>query len=163
MESVGRVSRRSENGRLFREALRSPDPDAVILHLASLVEKDGANYDFKIGCGGLMDIRFVVKYLQLQHGIEGRRTRFGISGLVEAGHLDPDEGRVLVRGAGFLFHLEALQRLLAESPVTRLPRDPSRCAVTARLMGLDPGDALLDHYRIETSAIRQIDRHIFYC
>ena len=124
-------------------------------------EKDGVNYDFKVGRGGLMDIQFVVKYLQLQHGIEGRGTRFGISRLVESGHLDPDEGKVLSRGAGFLFHLEALQRLLAESPVTRLPRDPSRCAITARLMGLDSGDSLLERYRIETTAIRQIYRHIF--
>ncbi len=110
-----------------------------------------------------MGIQFVVKYLQLQHGIEGRGTRHGISRLVEAGHLDPDEGRVLGRGAGFLFHLEALQQLLAESPVTRRPRDPFGCAVTARLKGLDSGGSLLDHYRIETSAIRQIYRHIFYC
>ena len=110
-----------------------------------------------------MDNQFVVKYLQLQHGIEGRGTRYGISRLVEAGHLDPDEGRVLGRGAGFLFRLEALQRLLAESSVTRLPRDPSGCAVTARLMGLDSGDSPLDHYRIETSAIRQIYRRIFSC
>ncbi len=124
-------------------------------------EKDGVNYDFKVGRGGLMDIQFVVKYLQLQHGIEGRGTRFGISGLVEAGHLDPDEGRVLSRGAGFLFHLEALQRLLAESPATRLPRDPARCAVTARLMGLDSGDSLLERYRFETTAIRQIYRKFF--
>ena len=124
-------------------------------------EKAGVNYDFKVGRGGLMDIQFVVKYLQLQHGIEGRGTRFGISRLVESGHLDPDEGKVLSRGAGFLFHLEALQRLLAESPVTRLPRDPSRCAITARLMGLDSGDSLLERYRIETTAIRQIYRHIF--
>ena len=119
-------------------------------------EKDGVNYDFKVGRGGLMDIQFVVKYLQLQHGIEGRGTRFGISRLVEAGHLDPDEGRVLSRGAGFLFHLEALQRLLAESPATTLPRDPARCAVTARLMGLDSGDSLLERYRFETTAIRKI-------
>ncbi len=111
----------------------------------------------------LMDFQFVVKYLQLQHGIEGRGTRFGISRLVDAGQLDPDEGRVLSQGAGFLFHLEALQRLLAESPVTRLPRDPSRCAVTARLMSLDSGDSLLDRYRIETAAIRQIYRRIFSC
>ncbi len=126
-------------------------------------EKDGVNYDFKVGRGGLMDIQFVVKYRQLQHGIEGSGTRFGITRLVESGHLDPDEGRVLSRGAGFLFHLEALQRLLAESPVTRLPRDPSRCAITARLMGLDSGDSLLERYRIETAAIRQIYRHIFSC
>ncbi len=126
-------------------------------------EKAGVNYDFKVGRGGLMDIQFVVKYLQLQHGIEGRGTRFGISRLVESGHLDPDEGKVLSRGAGFLFHLEALQRLLAESPVTRLPRDPSRCAITARLMDLDSGDSLLERYRIESTAIRQIYRHIFSC
>lgn len=124
-------------------------------------ENKGVSYDFKIGRGGLMDIQFVVKYLQLQHGIEGRGTRFGISRLVESGHLDPDEGKVLSRGAGFLFHLEALQRLLAESPVTRLPRDPARCAVTARLMGLDSGDSLLERYRFETAAIRKIYRHFF--
>ena len=124
-------------------------------------EEGGVGYDFKVGRGGLMDIQFVVKYLQLQHGIEGRGTRFGISRLVESGHLDPDEERVLSRGTGFLFHLEALQRLLAESPVTRLSRDPARCAVTARLMGLDSGDSLLERYRLETAAIRQIYRRIF--
>ena len=124
-------------------------------------EKDGVDYDFKVGRGGLMDIQFVVKYLQLQHGIEGRGTRFGISKLVEAGHLDPDEGSVLSRGAGFLFRLEALQRLLAESSATRLPRDPARCAVTARLMGLDSGGSLLERYRFETAAIRQIYLNFF--
>ena len=124
-------------------------------------EKEGVDYDFKVGRGGLMDIQFVVKYLQLRHGIEGRGTRFGISKLVEAGQLDPDEGSVLTRGAGFLFRLEALQRLLAESSATRLPRDPARCAVTARLMGLDSGDSLLERYRFETSAIRQIYLNFF--
>ncbi len=125
-------------------------------------EKMSGCYDFKMGKGGLMDIQFVVQYLQIQHQVRERNTLRAIETLTKQGHLDRTDSAVLETALQFLFAIEAMQRLLHERSTNSLPQEPDQSATLARLLGFNSASALLDRYRSVTDSTRQVYRR-FYC
>ena len=113
-------------------------------------------YDFKVGKGGLMDIQFVVQYLEVQSGLRQRGTQEAIQALRHGGHLEESTADLLTSGLDFLFSLETIQRLLHERSTNALSQDPVKSEVLARLLGYESGPALLDRYRLVTDSVRQV-------
>ncbi|MEL7544987.1 MAG: bifunctional [glutamine synthetase] adenylyltransferase/[glutamine synthetase]-adenylyl-L-tyrosine phosphorylase, partial [Pseudomonadota bacterium] len=75
-------------------------------------------WDLKLARGGLVDIEFVVQFLQLVHGHDhpaclARSTRDGISALGAIGALEQDEADMLARHLELLETLTQLIRLCA--------------------------------------------------
>ena len=124
-------------------------------------ERISGCHHFKVGRGGLMDIQFVVQYLQIQHQVPDRSTLEAIKTLTKRGHLDRTEGAILETALQFLFSVEAMQRLLHERSINTLPQEPAQSANLARLLGFDSASALLDRYRSVTDSTRQIYRRFF--
>ena len=118
-------------------------------------------HNFKVGKGGLMDIQFVVQYLQVQHQIAGTGTDEALTQLEDAGLLERETARTLRRGLHFLLQLEAMQRLTEERCTDSLPHDSRRLAFLAELMGAQSAQALLKRYTSATSEIRRIYRQFF--
>ncbi len=118
-------------------------------------------HNFKVGKGGLMDIQFVVQYLQVQHQIAGTGTDEALTQIEEAGRLDRETAQTLRRGLHFLLQLEAMQRLTEERCTDSLPHDSRRLAFLAELMGAQSAQALFKRYRSATSGTRRIYKQFF--
>ena len=124
-------------------------------------EQHSSSYHFKVGCGGLMDIQFVVQYLQIQHGVKGTNTLQACHQLVAEGYLDEEAGETLSQGQKFLFSLETIQRLLQEGPSNTLSKEPSANNQLARFLNVESGEALLERYLSQREQIRTIYRQFF--
>jgi [glutamine synthetase] adenylyltransferase / [glutamine synthetase]-adenylyl-L-tyrosine phosphorylase len=124
-------------------------------------EEEGNVYDFKVGRGGLLDLQFIVQYLQLRHSLPETNTGRALDLLIGNGCLDPADGNILREGRSFLFRLEAMQRLLEERSASSLPRDPEGCRRLALFLGMESGEALLEEYRETTGSIRRVYEGVF--
>ena len=124
-------------------------------------EKVSGCHDFKVGRGGLMDIQFVVQYLQIQHQVRERGTLEAIQTLTQKGHLDQKNSTVLQSALQFLFAVEAMQRLLHERSTNTLSQEGVQSATLARLLGFKSASALLDQYQLVTDSTRQVYRRFF--
>jgi [glutamine synthetase] adenylyltransferase / [glutamine synthetase]-adenylyl-L-tyrosine phosphorylase len=124
-------------------------------------EESGNQYNFKVGRGGLLDLQFVVQYLQLQHSLPETNTGCALELLIERGGLDPADGDALRQGRRFLFRLEAMQRLLEERSANALPRHPEGSRRLALFLGMESGEALLEEYVKTTDSIRRVYERVF--
>ena len=124
-------------------------------------ETNSSRYDFKVGRGGLMDIQFVVQYLQIQQGVKGANTLQACHQLVAEGYLDEVAGDILSQGQKFLFSLETIQRLLQERPSNTLSKEPASNHLLAHFLDVESGEALLERYLSERERIRAIYRQFF--
>ena len=94
--------------------------------------------DIKHGAGGLLDIYFVVRFLQLRDSIfdedDNRSTGFTLQKLWAAGALNDENFEVLSRGYDFLRRLDHALRLISGRS-TRLPNlgNPLLSKIAARL------------------------------
>jgi [glutamine synthetase] adenylyltransferase / [glutamine synthetase]-adenylyl-L-tyrosine phosphorylase len=118
-------------------------------------EEETDRYDFKVGRGGLLDIHFLVQYLQLANGIQEPGTARAIELLESQRLLTPEDAGCLQRGLAFLFRIETAQRLLQETPASSFPKDPGKCEILARYAAFGSGEELVAAYLAETSAIRE--------
>ena len=119
--------------------------------------------DIKRGRGGLMDIDFLVQFLQLQQGgrvpiLQGAGTRDTLTLAIQHGLLDAEQGRLLLDGYAFLKQLEARLRLFDMRASSRF--STRTLPAMARAMGMgdaaDPSAALLQEYARTTTAIRSV-------
>ena len=124
-------------------------------------EQHSSRFDFKVGYGGLMDIQFVVQYLQIQHGVKETNTLQACHQLVAEGYLDEAAGDTLGQGQKFLFSLETMQRLLQERPSNTLSKEASPNDLLARFLDVESGKALLERYLSEREKIRAVYRQFF--
>ncbi len=94
----------------------------------------------KIGPGGILDIHFIIEYLQLAHGVPGppdKDTLRLLTHLGRLGLLDDDAMRTLYEGYLFLRAVDHQMRLVYDRPLAILPADPGRVAEIAA--ALHPG------------------------
>jgi glutamate-ammonia-ligase adenylyltransferase len=73
-------------------------------------------WDVKMGRGGLVDVEFIAQYLQLRHAADDpsvldQNTTAAYEKLVEAGHLAPESGAVLVAATRLWRRLQGLLRI----------------------------------------------------
>jgi glutamate-ammonia-ligase adenylyltransferase len=115
--------------------------------------------DIKYGPGGMLDVYFAVRYLQLRDHIpdsgDDRSTRASLLALREAGSIDGDDFDALCEGYTLLRELDHRLRLIAGRS-TRLPvaEDHPVLRDLARCTGYDSASALAADLAARTSAVR---------
>ena len=130
--------------------------------LADAAGRDSRRPNVKQGDGGLLDIHFLIEYLQLSHGIanpDDKDTLRLLTTLTGRGALDDGKMRTLYEGYLFLRALDHEMRLIHHPPLRNLPADEGRRRELAE--GLDPsacddpgaGRKLLETYRRHATAI----------
>ncbi|MFA5028525.1 MAG: bifunctional [glutamate--ammonia ligase]-adenylyl-L-tyrosine phosphorylase/[glutamate--ammonia-ligase] adenylyltransferase, partial [Candidatus Methylomirabilota bacterium] len=94
----------------------------------------------KLGSGGIVDIEFLVQYLQLCHGrsIAALRTPNTLEALrvaAAAGLLPAADAEAIAAAYGFLRRVENRLRIVADLSVNTLPSAPAKLETLARRMG----------------------------
>jgi len=88
----------------------------------------------------LMDIDFLVHYLQLRHGrghqpLRSCSTRIALQAAAEAGFVDSDTAATLLEGYDFLKRVETSLRLFDMKSISSFNREPEAHESLARAMG----------------------------
>jgi glutamate-ammonia-ligase adenylyltransferase len=145
-----------------------------IYHLRQRMERELAkeslsHYNIKTGRGGLVDVEFLVQYLQLLHGgndprLRSSNTLEALQALKQTEHLNDQETRQLTEGYLFLRRLENKLRLVHDQSISQLASDKSYLAKLAQRLdytGDQPEEQLLADYRQATENIRGLfERHL---
>jgi glutamate-ammonia-ligase adenylyltransferase len=125
-----------------------------------------ASYNIKQGAGGLVDIEFLVQYLQLLYGKQHKRVRVpgtynALRALKRQELLDEATYRTLMRAYLFLRQLESRLRIVSNQATNELSRDPAKLLPLAQRMGYladgpSAGQMLLDDYYLMSRQVRNI-------
>jgi glutamate-ammonia-ligase adenylyltransferase len=131
-----------------------------------LARESLGSYNIKTGRGGMVDVEFLVQYLQLRHGRDFPEVRsVGTLEALQALHarhlVSEDEFRVLFDGYTFLRHLENRLRIIHDYSMNELGGPKGYLNKLARRLGYDeklrnPGEALMADYERITGAVRQV-------
>ncbi len=123
-------------------------------------------YNIKQGAGGLVDIEFLVQYLQLLHG--KRHVSMRVPGTFNALRaalklklIDNEAYGLLRRAYLFLRRLESRMRVVSNQSTSLLARDPEKLNQLARRMGYSndgspAGQKLLADYESLSRQVRSI-------
>jgi len=125
-----------------------------------------AFYNIKQGAGGLVDIEFIVQYLQLLHGRYHRwvrvpGTRNALRAIKKEKLLDQEDYTVLLRAYIFMRQLESRMRIVSNQSTSELSRNPEEIYQLARRMGYSEegasaGQKLLVDYETLSRQVRFI-------
>lgn len=128
-------------------------------------ENAGA-YNIKQGVGGLVDIEFLVQYLQLLHGNSHAWVRVpGTMNALRALHkerlLAPEDCSFLGQAYRFMRLLESRMRIVTNQATSELSRDPEKLRPLARRMGYQDngrpaGQKLIDDYELISREVRTL-------
>jgi glutamate-ammonia-ligase adenylyltransferase len=115
--------------------------------------------DIKYGPGGMLDVYFAIRYLQLRDGVPDdpadRSSDFVLSRLLELGSLTAEHHAALLAGYRFISELDHSIRLTI-GRTTKLPAATSRALiVAAKRLGLSSPDDLLRQLSLHRIAIRE--------
>ena len=137
-QEMGRMIETHARHRIHANALKL-DPNelkAVTRHVRERLEKEKGSagrkkgIDVKYGPGGMLDVYFAARYLQLRDEVpdegEDRSTTFTLERLREEGSLSEDDFSILGSGYSFLRSTDHNLRLITHR-TTRLP-DPNHVA-----------------------------------
>lgn len=158
-----------------------PDPAAAAAEMARIrarvereagQEKNGV-YDLKLGRGALLDIEFIVQFLQIGNGprlpasATTAETPRAIEELAAAGVLDADRARVLADAYTFLRRLELRVRVQRGDASHVLDTRSPVMGPLARRMGMrdhparSASEALTVRYQELTTAVRAVFDDVF--
>ncbi|HEY6006800.1 MAG TPA: bifunctional [glutamate--ammonia ligase]-adenylyl-L-tyrosine phosphorylase/[glutamate--ammonia-ligase] adenylyltransferase, partial [Geobacteraceae bacterium] len=128
-------------------------------------EKEGS-YNIKTGRGGMVDVEFIVQFLQLRHGreipeIRSPNTLTALKALGRCGILGAEDCATLVSGYKFLRRLENRLRIIHDYSMNDLGGSVSYMNKLARRLGYDqrlklPGEALTKDYEQITAGVRGV-------
>jgi glutamate-ammonia-ligase adenylyltransferase len=131
-----------------------------------LARETAGSYNIKTGRGGMVDVEFIVQYLQLKFGMQYPEVRsFGtlpaLLALRNAGLVTERDFQTLRNGYDFLRHMENRLRLIHDYSMNDLGGSPVYLNKLARRMGYDeklrnPGEELMNDYQRITDAIREV-------
>lgn len=126
-------------------------------------EKKGS-YNIKTGRGGIVDVEFIVQYLQLGRGVDfpairTTTTLLALKGMRSCGILEEGEFQTLLQGYKFLRRLENRLRIVHDYSMNDLGGPQDYLDRLARRLGYDdklrhPGEALMADYEQITEGIR---------
>jgi glutamate-ammonia-ligase adenylyltransferase len=131
------------------------------------LEKEKARpgrHDIKWGRGGMTDVYFVTRYLQLRDRIyfpPEHGTTALILHLGERSSLDRESTRALYEGYFFLRRLDHWMRLLLDRPSPVMPASQVALADLARALCLASIEELERHLAYHTAAIRSVYERVF--
>ncbi len=128
------------------------------------------HYNIKQGAGGLIDIEFLVQYLQLIYGkkfvsIRLPGTYDALRALFKSGLIESADYSVLLRAYLFMRLLESRMRIVTNQATSELIRDEAIVQPLARRMGYrddncSAGQKLLHEYELLSGNVRQIFNRI---
>jgi glutamate-ammonia-ligase adenylyltransferase len=118
----------------------------------------GSDVDIKYGAGGMLDIYFAMRFLQLRDNIpddpDDRSTAYMLGLLLAKGSLTESAHTAFSRGYDFLTELDHNLRLTV-GRTTRLPfANKTAMLTTAAKMGLDSPDELIERLSLHRIEIR---------
>ena len=135
-----------------------------------IAKENAGGFNIKTGRGGMVDVEFIVQYLQLIHGGEYPALRVAntlqaLQALQAAGLLTPADFTTLDAGYRFLRRLENKLRLVHDQSISQLSGERTYLVRLARRLGYPdrprrPDEAFLDDYRQMTEKIRAIFERI---
>lgn len=156
------------------EGQEEPDLAARIAAMRHRMEAERAGAvaktHVKLGTGGIVDIEFLVQYLQLRHGRSDLSLRRpgsleALAALEAARLLHPQHASTLVEAYRFLRRVENRLRIVADLSVNTLPSAPAKLEKLARRMGYHRGESpaheqFLADYATQTSRVRGIFKQV---
>jgi glutamate-ammonia-ligase adenylyltransferase len=134
-----------------------------------IAREDGGRRNIKTGRGGLVDVEFLVQYLQLLHGgscpsLQAHNTLDALKALRHETVLSKTDYRLLASGYQFLRRLENRLRLVHDQSIHAFSGDTATLAKLARRLGYQQdqaGQRLMTDYHNATENIRAIfDRYL---
>jgi [glutamine synthetase] adenylyltransferase / [glutamine synthetase]-adenylyl-L-tyrosine phosphorylase len=155
-----------------------PQPDCFsgkLCHLRKRMENEVARegksrFNIKMGRGGMVDVEFLVQYLQIINGrehpeVKGSNTLKALETIHNAGFLKPQEYDVLSKGYKFLRRLENKLRLIHDQSISELSGDEKYLTRLAKRLGYSDsnspmGELFLKDYRETTEGIRAVFNRI---
>ncbi|MDX2493363.1 MAG: bifunctional [glutamate--ammonia ligase]-adenylyl-L-tyrosine phosphorylase/[glutamate--ammonia-ligase] adenylyltransferase [Desulfuromusa sp.] len=159
---------------ISRLTFERPVPEnlqAEIYRLRRRMEQENAqeredHFNIKTGRGGMVDVEFIVQYLQLLHAGRLKSLRIQntvnlLQSLAENGILPQDDADLLTNGYKFLRRLENKLRLLYDQSMNELSARNKGFRKAARSLGY-PGTArqsehdFLKEYQLITEGIRDL-------
>ncbi len=131
-----------------------------------LARESAGSFNIKTGRGGMVDVEFLVQYLQLTYGkdfpeVRNVSTLDALDALRDRGLLSPGDWSDLTEGYTFLRHLENRLRIIHDYSMNDLGGPKSYLDRLARRLGYDeklrnPGRQLLADYEHVTGKVRLI-------
>jgi len=118
-------------------------------------------YDFKVGFGSLLDIQFIVQYLQIQHNVIGSNTLTILNKLCDNNVLKQAESELLQEALRFYYALESMTGLLVGGKERTLARSGRENDFLAVRLGYASGSELLDRYLTLRQQVRSIFDEVF--
>jgi len=119
-----------------------------------IAREDKSHLNIKTGRGGMVDVEFIVQYLQLLHGgahpaVRSPNSLQVLEALLEAGLIDREAFETLGNGYKFLRRLENKLRILHDSSMNEISGDPEKLQRLARRLGYPEGPVRPDHAFLE--------------
>ncbi len=131
-----------------------------------IAKENSSHFNIKTGRGGMVDVEFIVQYLQLLHGsehpeLQSNNTLKALAAIKEVGLISDASHATLENGYKFLRRLENRLRLVHDQSVNELSGDRAYLAKLAKRLGYPekprrPEDAFLAEYREVTEQIRTV-------
>ena len=131
-----------------------------------LAKETTGSYNIKTGRGGMVDVEFVVQYLQLGYGHQHRELRNcntlrALEAVRQLGILPEADCQALAEGYRFLRRLENRLRIIHDYSMNDLGGPLKYLNKLARRLGYDaqlknPGEQLMEDYERVTSAVREV-------
>ena len=134
--------------------------------------KRGTGLHLKLGSGGMVEVEFIVQYLQLLHGkdriaLREPNTLKVLDALHSEGLISAEEYQSLRDSYRFLRMAENRLRIVADLSVNTIPKTPAKLQKLARRLGyapngdIPPGERFLQDYAAHTSRVRAIYEQVF--
>jgi len=131
-----------------------------------LAKETTGSYNIKTGRGGMVDVEFIVQFLQLKHGHEHREIRscttlVALEAMRQLAILPEQDYQALAEGYRFLRRLENRLRVIHDYSMNDLGGPLKYLNKLARRLGYDnvlknPGEALMADYERVTGAVRAV-------
>lgn len=144
---AGRVADLAQDVRAMRQRLEREKARGI------------AHRHLKYGVGGMLDVYFATRFLQLKHQIPEpieRGTLPLINHLAECGIIDEEQRRILHDGYAFLRLADHALRLLYDRPRPIVPANHQQLDHLARLCAAPSAQSWQQDYRLHTMQIRQV-------
>ena len=136
-----------------------------------LARETQGSYNIKTGRGGIVDVEFIVQYLQLKFGrgqeaIRSTSTVAALKAIRQVRLIADEDAETLLAGYKFLRRLENRLRIIHDYSMNDLGGSPDYLDKLARRFGYDPklrhpGEHFMADYEKTTSAIRDCFDRVF--
>jgi [glutamine synthetase] adenylyltransferase / [glutamine synthetase]-adenylyl-L-tyrosine phosphorylase len=166
MESVEQVIERAVYGTGADNTVRSEIHRLRMRMENELAKESTGSYNIKTGRGGMVDVEFVIQFLQLKHGVdhpEIRKTTTlqAMAEMRQLSILSEEDFQALSEGYKFLRRLENRLRIIHDYSMNDLGGPIRYLNKLARRLGYDPllknpGQALMADYERVTGEVRAV-------